>query len=143
MPCTICETDAPFCRLLLFLLLLLPSLLIQRVLPLRSFCHQTKRNTNHSVAGASLAAPDSFNRCQSASYGRRLNQLLSSVRESARLKCIFCLSGCEQPGRRQGEILIQEHFTSTLDYFRHVCLGLVYVVTLCAPDPVRAWSTLK
>lgn len=115
MPCAICEADAPFRRLLFLLLLLflrlllLTSLLLRRVLPLRSFSHLTKRHANHSVAGAPLAAPDSFNRCQSASYGRRLNQLLNSDRESARLKCIFCLSGCEQPGRRQGEILIQEH----------------------------------
>lgn len=131
MSCAICETDARFCLLLLLLLLLpLTFLLLQRVLPLRSFSHLTKRHANHSLAGASLAAPESFNHCQSASYGRRLNQLLNSDRESARLKCILCLSGCEQPGRRQGEILIQEHLTSTLDYFRLVCLGLVYFVTL-------------
>lgn len=51
----------------------LPPLLIHPcALPLCSFSHLTKRHANHSAAGAPLAACDSFNRCQCASYGCRL-----------------------------------------------------------------------
>lgn len=84
------------------LLLLLVLLLHQSVLPLWSFSHLTKRHANHSAAGASLAACGSFNRCQCASYGRRLNQLLNSDRESAQLKCAFYHSGCESTQAKTG-----------------------------------------
>lgn len=141
MPCAICGTDPPFCLLLLVLLLHHH----QRVLPLWSFSHLTKRYANHSAAGASLAACGSFNRCQCASYGRRLNQLLNSDRESAQLKCAFYHSGCEptqaKTGRNTGSRTFYIHFR--INFYLAFDSFEVRILILQPSHPVRSRSCAR
>lgn len=116
MPRAICGIDPPFSLLILLLLLLLRC-----VLPLWSSSHLTKRHANHSAARASLAACGSFNRCQCSSYGRRFNQLLNSDRKSGSNAHSITVD-VNQPRRKQGELLVGEHF---------ICLfGLIFITCL-------------